>query len=83
MTTRTEKACEQGDGGWQVDDVTGVMEVIWMRVMRGLGGRRRGAKNLKEKNEEKENRKKENVTMAGQPNKLSSANGSWKAEMSN
>ena len=54
MTTRTEKACEQGDGGWQVDDVTGVMEVIWMRVMRGLGGGRRGAKNLKEKNEKKE-----------------------------
>ena len=54
-----------------------------MRVMRGLGGGRRGAKNLKEKNEEKEKTKKENVTMAGQPNKLSPANGSWKAEMSN
>ena len=54
-----------------------------MRVMRGLGGGRRGAKNLKEKNEEKEKTKKENVAMAGQPKKLSSANGSWKAEMSN
>ena len=56
-------------------------------VMRGLGGRRRGAKNLKEKSEEKEKKKKkekkENVTMAGRPNKLSSANGSWKAETSN
>ena len=29
-------------------------EVTWMKVMRGLGGGRRGAKNLKEKNEEKE-----------------------------
>ena len=59
----------------------------WATGVRGLGGRRRGAKNLKEKSEEKEKRKKkekkENVTMAGQPNKLSSANGSWKAEMSN
>ena len=62
--------------------VMGMTEVTWMKVMRGLGGGRRGAKNLKEKNKEKK-KKKGNVTMAGQPNKLSSANGSWKAEMSN